>query len=264
MPLSNLNTTDWAPMPLLNYATIQGVANFPMPTTYEAARNFLIKIVENAALYNSFLNGIPTNLDVIHDDSLGIPTIGYGFNLMRADLAATEIVDLFNHVYGGVLTVDQTNAVDLVRKWRAAEQLDLTTIDPITGLPISASIIVTNMDIIDGAQGNAVSLLAHLQPGHGLSAAQIALLQVELDQEMQTLEDLSLNEAQANTLLDADFSGLGGILDSREQALDATIGANTLPNSIERVAIMSAFYNAPSLVGPGLTGALNADARAIA
>lgn len=49
MPLSNLNTTDWSPQPLEDRAIDRGVPVPPL-NSYEEARDFYLKINENATL----------------------------------------------------------------------------------------------------------------------------------------------------------------------------------------------------------------------
>lgn len=55
----------------------------PKATNYTAARNNFFKLNENSTLASGLSQNNPSSpfLNRIHDDSAGIPTIGYGFNV---------------------------------------------------------------------------------------------------------------------------------------------------------------------------------------
>jgi len=263
MPLSNLNTTNWAPQGLHDIANARGLTGYTNPTNYEEARDFIIKALENATLLQATINGTATNAGKIHDDGEQLPTIGYGFNLDRSDLDASEVVTLLTHAFV-TLDADQTSAAELIRIWKASDLLTISVLDPVTATMISADVSLLELDIINGAQGNDISFENKLPAGHGFTPAQLMLLEAEFDLEMQKLGSLNPNDEQATRLLQADYTGLNGLLDSREAGLNAFIGANTLPDSVERVAVISAYYNASTLIGNGMRLALQNDNRAAA
>ena len=261
MPLSNVNTT-WDEQKLLQKVTqlLGANVNYPTPTSYEEARDTLIKVLENATLYKSVLTGSAAvfngqQVDRIHNDSADLPTIGYGFNLGREDLLPDEVDDVFLAAFG-TLDADQTTAVELIRVWKTSRfgNIPTETLDLVVNGQ-THSFVLNGLDIIAGAQGLSVS--AHRA---GLTPD---ILQA-FDEALTPLSSIVLGEAAANALLDVDMTGLAGVIDGREDKLSDQFADGALPDSIERVAIMSAFYNAESLVGLGLEAAIDADKRATA
>jgi len=123
--------------------------------SYEEARDGLIKAEENATLFRSFLTGGGAGgLDRIHNGGGdGNPTFGFGFNLATA-VAASHIDELFEHIYNGVLTATQQNAVSMLSAWRMGSSVTITddngTLDPSDDVQLQ--IILTNADIFNGAQ----------------------------------------------------------------------------------------------------------------
>lgn len=225
----------------------------------------MIKAEENATLFRSFLTGGGAGgLDRIHNGGGdGNPTFGFGFNLATA-VAASHIDELFEHIYNGVLTVTQQNAVTMLSAWRMGSSVTITDDNGTSDSSddVQLQIILTNADIFNGAQGVPVTREGFSDSGNAA-----------LNAELQSLQSLTLNEIQAQRLLDAATMGLTVpvnetptlIVDSREQGLTTRIGgATVLPDSIERAVLSSLFYNTPGLVGTGVVNSLNADNRAAA
>jgi hypothetical protein len=76
--------------------------------------------------------------------------------------------------------------------------------------------------------------------------------------QQDAIQSLELNDAQATILLDADLDGHGGFT-GREAAITTAIGAGTLPQSVERIMVVSLHYNNPALLGDGLVAALQSN-----
>lgn len=249
MTLSNLNTT-WNNAALKAWATSKGVTTAPDPTSYVEARDLAIKVIENPLLYRYYLGtyGNPEKTH-IHNDGANIPTIGYGFNLRNLDVTAGEYASIFQAVFG-TLTQAQTDATQLLDAWRSHTPFNIV----VSGTP--TLILLTDLDIIAGGQGTSA-----VDEGRNLSANAMAALNAALS----PLASLTLNETQATELLHLDLNGLPGVLPSREATVTSLLGANAaLSNSMERVALLSMSYQALSLIGSGLRGAIADDKRALA
>lgn len=173
----------------------------------------------------------------------GNPTFGYGFNL--AAFNANIVEQVISHAYSGVLTGQQGDGLDLILDWK-------------TGAPVwvgGQSVTLTNANIINMAD---VSLNG--APGAFGGASQRAALQ-----------SLVLNDAQATRMLDVMVKGdlnlvhIEGPAGSYgyEDGLDFRLAEEgVLPYSAERAALLSVYYNAPSLIGPGVQNAVLNDDRA--
>ena len=141
-------------------------------TTYLEARDNMIKSKENARLFvgPGRPNGIAVSL--IHDDSAGIPTIGYGFNLR--DHTAVQIRSVLTYALGGALTPDQEQGLQIIEAWKNNTAYNGTNF--------------TEADILDLALGRG-----------GLA------------QHQALTQSIALTEAQSTTLLHAYLDGHGGL-----------------------------------------------------
>jgi len=84
----------------LNYSANQKLKNLlteDLSTNYKDARDNYFKYHENSYLAQGNPLVGPINYGKIHDDSVGIPTIGYGYNLSAR--SSTEITAYLTHVY---------------------------------------------------------------------------------------------------------------------------------------------------------------------
>ncbi len=209
--------------------------------TYLAARASYFKPLENRGL---FLSG-PLGISAIHNDDKNYPTIGYGYNLTdwnpdgnpeTEDYGRSIEVNTayFTHVFG-TLTGEQEDALELIDKFnsKTAIQIDgitrTLTIDDLEN-PDEAIAVVDNKTI-----------------------------------PLAALLSLVLSEAQATILLNAFLDGIPGY-PGAEERLNAKLASFsptlTLPDSEERLAVLSMFYQVPALVGEGLMTALANDNRA--
>ena len=203
---------------------------------YISERNSHLKTLENPRL----LDG-RDEFSVIHADknSNPNPTIGYGYNLAEKSLAQNTA--FFTLAFGGTLSATQTSALNFLENWQ--EGIAVT----INGAPK----ILTNQDIIDGAAGTIPELAA--------------------------LDSLKLTEAQASIMLNAYLEGIPDndgipLFVGAEDGLDAALAGidfvpsnpdvSKLPESKERLALLSMYYQLPELIGPGLIAALQDDNRA--
>ena len=197
----------------------------------------MIKPRENARL----LAG--TGDQRIHDGGGdGNPTFGYGFNL--AAFSASVVEQVITHAYSGSLTSAQQDGLDLVLAWKNG-----------TSISINGGFrALTNADIIDMADpsGNGV-------PGAVGSSAQRSAVQ-----------SLFLNDAQATRILDVLIKGDLGLVRIEgptgsfgyEDGLDFRLADDGIvPFSTERAALLSLYYNATSLIGPGVQNAIATDNR---
>lgn len=73
--------------------------------------------------------------------------------------------------------------------------------------------------------------------------------------QQAAIQSLELDDAQAVRLLEADLDGHGNFT-GREATITAEIGAGTLPESVERIMVVSLHYNREDLLGTGLVAAL--------
>ena len=87
---------------------------------------------------------LPGAISGIHNDSVGLPTMGYGFNLAALAHTASIIEDAITYAFGGTLSALQQDGVDIILSWKNGT--------PITvgGLPVTLS----NAQLISMAEGN--------------------------------------------------------------------------------------------------------------
>lgn len=106
MALRNIYT-DWG---RADFNDINGNA----ATSYQQARNNLIKISENSVLFSGGTTFNGQNIQGIHDVE-GNPTIGYGYDLSQRDFA--EFESFITHAFGDALTPDQQAGLDLIEAY---------------------------------------------------------------------------------------------------------------------------------------------------
>lgn len=157
----------------------------------------------------------------IHDDGKQLPTIGYGFNLDAFTLA--QIEEGLEYAFGGSLSATQQSGIDVLARWKNA-----------SAYPVAQRL--TALDIINIAKGQT-----------GTASEQAALA------------SLSLTHAQAYRLLDGMLDGNVSFAD-HEAGLSSKLGTGDLPESSERIALISAHYNLPGLIGPGMQAAVKSSA----
>ena len=165
---------------------------FPVISSYEDARNFLIKSEEHAPMWRDYLVNGETSIG-IHNDGIDLPTIGYGFNLNAHSYTTIEAA--LTHVYG-TLSAEQSQGLAVLQEWKEGPGIALTSS---TGQPVT--IQLSNLDIIEGAEGNFDNLAANY-PNLSLEGLQT------LQDYLTPLSSLTLTEAQANNLLTAYIDGL--------------------------------------------------------
>lgn len=194
----------------------------------------IIKIRENNGLQNN--GGQP----LIHNGGGdGNPTFGYGFNLNVFGPAEVEgaIRYAFTGSTTGALTTDQEFGLSLVLAWK-------NQTDVIFG---GQTVKLTKQNIIDMARNTFGD-----------------------PDQRAAVQSLSLNDVEATRLLDVAIKGAGeivhieGPVDSfgYEAGFDSRLSQEGgVAWSVERVGIMSAYYNAIGLVGAGLQAAIGADDR---
>ena len=231
MTLSNLKTSaaDYSVISQFN-----NVMSGTVVTNYKDARNNFLKIHENSALASGFpTTSLGEDSDKIHNDSAGIPTIGYGYNLEVRSFA--EISAYLTDALGGVLTSDQQAALQLIDDWKSGNTV---TLHPKSSPATTVSVTLGPSDIIDGAQGSGAY------------------------SELDALASLSLTDAQATVLLNHTLDGFAGFT-GEETKLTSDLGAaSAVGDSVERVILMSLQY--AGLIGDGLKDALAQDNRALA
>ena len=198
----------------------------------------MIKQRENPWLYAG------TGYERIHNGGGdGNPTFGYGFNLAAFSAVVVEKVIL--HAYKGVLSGQQSDGLDIILDWKTGASVWVS----------GQNVTLTNAHIINMAD---VSLNG--APGAFGSASQRAAIQ-----------SLSLNDAQATRMLDVMIKGdlslvhIEGPAGSYgyEDGLDYRLLEEGSPAySTERAALLSVYYNAPVLIGPGVQNAVLTDDRA--
>ncbi len=205
-------------------------------TNYTEERNDYLKTLENNLLKigDEQYSSIHPDRDIDPENpNSALPTIGYGYNLDGKDIAQNTA--FFTLAFGGTLTPTMIEALQLLESWQS--ETDVT----INGV----SRKLENYDIIRGAAGAIPELAA--------------------------LESLKLTEAQASTLLTAYLDGASGF-DGAEKGLNTALAGidfvpsnpdeSKLPESKERLALLSLYYQLPELIGPDLKAALQADNRA--
>ena len=211
--------------------------NLLSASSYFALVYDMIKKAENPFLYAG------TGFQRIHDGGGdGNPTFGYGFNL--AAFSASVVEQVILHAYGGSVTSQQRAGLDIVLDWK-------------TGAPLvvnGVGVTLTNADII-----NMADVTLDGAPGAFGSAAQ-----------RDAVQSLFLNDAQATRMLDVMIKGDLGLVHIEgpagsfgyEAGLDYRLTEEGVPAySTERAALLSAYYNAPTLIGPGVQNAILNDDR---
>ena len=198
----------------------------------------MIKQRENPWLYAG------TGYDGIHNGGGdGNPTFGYGFNLFAFSASIVEQVIL--HAYNNSLTSQQSDGLDLILDWKTGASVWID----------GQSRALTNADILNLADESLNGA-----PGAIGSSAQRAAVQ-----------SLTLTDAQASRMLDVMIKGdlnlvhIEGPAGSYgyEDGLDYRLAEEGSPAfSTERAALLSVYYNAPSLIGPGVQNAIANDDRA--
>ncbi|WDI30837.1 calcium-binding protein [Hyphococcus flavus] len=197
----------------------------------------MIKQRENPWLYNG------TGFERIHNGGGdGNPTFGYGFNL--AAFSASIVEQVILHAYSNSLTGQQGDGLDLILDWKTGAAVFID----------GQARTLTNADII-----NLADVSLNGAPGAVGSTAQRAAVQ-----------SLSLNDAQATRMLDVMIKGDLNLVHIEgpsgswgyEDGLDYRLAEEgVLPYSVERAALLSVYYNAPSLIGPGVQNAVANDDR---
>lgn len=197
---------------------------------YSSARNDYFKELENLSLKRGLITQSSIHADREINESApneALPTIGYGYNLVGKSLAQNTA--FFSHAFGVALTPLQIQALQLLESWRSGTNVTINGV----------SRELTNLDIIRGADG--------------------------IIPELASLDSLKLTEAQASAMLTAYLEGITGY-PGAEERLNAKLASFsptlTLPDSEERLAVLSMFYQNPALVGNGLMTALVNDNRA--
>ena len=82
--------------------------------------------------------------------------------------------------------------------------------------------------------------------------------------QTDSMKSLELTDAQATRLLDfMTFKSIGNFSGAYDDALTAHLGSNSFVSlSMERVGLLSAFYNGPGLIGSDVKAAIAKDNRA--
>lgn len=195
-------------------------------------KDFLSKTVaflkrwENAGLIGDTQ---PSVQGGIHDDNKQIPTVGYGLNLKAlsfSDVSKAYKLALTGKI-DGKLSALQESGLKIIGKWKADKTPTLAE----------------DVALINKSQGKA-----------GTTA------------EKKALQSLWLTDAQASVLLEAKLSGQAGLFSSSiETSLTARLkefGADLPAESEERLVLYSLYYNAPSLIGPGISAAIKTNNHA--
>ena len=185
-----------------------------------------LKMWENAALIGKTA---PSAHGGLHDDGKHIPTVGYGLNLKAMSFSAISAAYklALTGKIDGKLSALQESGLKIIAKWKA----DTT--------PTARD----DVALINTSQGKA-----------GTAA------------EKKALQSLWLTDAQATVLLEARLKGQAGLFTSSiETDLAARLNAFgvSLPDeSQERLVLYSLYYNAPTLIGPGIATAIETDNHA--
>lgn len=185
-------------------------------TSYTQARNNLLKISENDRLFAGFSTRSATDPHNIE----GIHDVRgnptIGYGYDLSQRSFNEIEAFITHAFGGTLTTDQHAGIDLIEAYK----------DPQNPNHISAT------TLIEIAQGQT-----------GTPSQQAALI------------SLRMSDAEATILLNASLDGFGQF-DGFEDELSTLLGgANDVAQSVERIALISADYNA-NLVGNEIRDAI--------
>ncbi|CAN7467829.1 calcium-binding protein [Pararhizobium sp. LjRoot238] len=185
-----------------------------------------LKKWENAGLIGDTQ---PSAQGGIHDDGKQIPTIGYGLNLKAlsfGDISKAYKLALTGKIDGKLSTL-QENGLKIIEKWKT----DTTPT------------VAEDVALISKSEGKA-----------GTAA------------EKKALQSLWLSDAQASVLLEARLKGHPGLFSSSiETELTARLngfGATLPEQSQERLVLYSLYYNAPTLIGPGISAAIKTNNHA--
>ncbi len=155
-------------------------------------------------------------VSTIHDDGDGNPTIGYGYNLTNRTLEVNTAY--FTEAFG-TLSPTQINALQKLEAWRIGTET----------LVNGALRTLTSQDIINGAAGTIPELV--------------------------DLQSLTMTEAQATALLEAFLEGIPDTsYHGTESLLSSALGTHNIDPSVERIALLSMYYNGPGLIDQPLTG----------
>ncbi|WP_075292675.1 calcium-binding protein [Pararhizobium arenae] len=184
-----------------------------------------LKTWENAGLIGKTTASLA---GAMHDDSRQNPTVGYGLNLKA--MTYTEIDKAYRLALtgktDGKLSKLQESGLDIIEAWK--KDKTPTTAEDVT--------------LINTSQGKA-----------GTTA------------EKKALQSLWLTDTQASRLLEAKLKGYSGLFSSIEQGMIAALAKNHVSPpaaSQERLALLSLYYNSPSLIGPGISRAIETDNHA--
>lgn len=159
----------------------------------------------------------------IHDDGKDIPTYGYGFNLNSHSITTIKNAILYGF---------NKSYSDLSADQKRALQL-------ITDYKAGTLSAKTLIDISMGASGSAA--------------------------DQKALKSLELDDAKATRIFDfMVFKEAGNFTNAYDEGLSKHL-ANSWdpPYSLERVALLDAFYNGPGLIGPITRNALLNDQREV-
>ncbi|MGQ3213039.1 calcium-binding protein [Shinella sp.] len=162
----------------------------------------------------------------VHDDGVGIPTVGYGLNLKSHsfDLITKAFKLALKGSVSAELSTTQQSGLNMIKAWKE---------DP-TG--------AKTKKLLDIAAGKA-----------GTEA------------EQRALASLRLTDSEASRLLKEKLDGREGLFKSVENELSAklkSLGATLPAHSEERLVLLSLYYNSPSLIGSGIANAIITDNHA--
>lgn len=188
----------------------------------------VIKPFENARLATGTAAG--TSFARIHNDGLGLPTLGYGFNLANKAVTYELIENAYRYAINrssGKLSDLEDSALGILKEWKT-----------------SGSTKYSNNDIINLSSDKPSSLWSKNQTN--------------------SMKSLELTDAQATRLLEfMTFKSIGNFPGAYDDALTSHLGSNSsLALSLERVGVLSAFYNAPGLIGADVKSAIVENNRA--
>ncbi len=208
------------------------LANLTELTLQEYKKRFFefIKPFENSQLASRKAAG--TSFARIHtdNDKQGLPTLGYGFNLANKAVTYELIEKAYRYAINRPsdnLSDLQNTALSILKIWKA---------------PGNAK--YSNRDILD---------LSSDKPSSSWSKNQT-----------NSMKSLELSDAQATRLLEfMIFKSIGNFPGAYDDALTSHLGANSsLALSLERVGLLSAFYNVNSLIGTDVKTAIAKNNRA--
>lgn len=179
-----------------------------------------LKTWENAPL----IGDIHSRDGAIHNDGVNIPTVGYGMNLLA--LTTSQVEKAFTYALtgkiNGNLTNQQQNGIEIVTNWHQSASTGTTS---------------ANLSLISKSGGYSGGTVAK-----------------------NALESIWLSDQAATRLLKAKLFGQSGlfetsIADQIESRLQS-FGATMPKNSAEKLVLFSLYFNAPGLIGPGISAAI--------